>query len=214
MLFSNLVDWLNQMSSYQNYGKLGSLYPVNISTANTAAIFLRIGGSIFGYQISSYLTRLLIFLVYALFLGQIFYIIRNSEICHHGSFTIAMSVLPIIFFSTSFHYYFGVLIPFVIIIFVGLFDSNFRSKEICRVVGSMFFGSNYAKLLSSVLFFAALIPWVVPWNYFVASRNAGDVSPSITWLLAQTCLTLLVFNWLVRIARKREFIDPIWETLT
>ena len=211
-LFENFFDWLNQLTAYQTYSSFGEVYPVNISTANSIGLILRIFHIIPMSHADVKVINFVNYGVYLFYLVLIFAIFRKSRSVKIESMIVPLILLPTVLIPTSFHYYFVIMLPFVLIIFSGFFDEKFKQNRICIEVSSAFFGNRSTSFLSGILFTTALVPFGFSWDILIKNENLiTHLQASVTWVIAQFVLSLLVLLWLTYPLRNNKFDVVKWK---
>ena len=204
--FSNASGWLHQLLSYQNYGSFGVLYPVNISTANSLGVFARLTGFIPLHHIGGNFPKVIgnLTILFYIILLMLVWKFGNRE--NYGEVVTSIFLLPIVLITTSFHYYLSVLLIFSLILIGGWLSPPFRETKLCKEITNTFFGKRFNSILSTILLISTLVPWAIPWNFFIHSKiYNGQLNSSVSWLISQLSLSILVIYLLASIIGDLRF---------
>jgi hypothetical protein len=187
-IFENIRAYLKQLVSYQDYGSLGNVFPVNVSLGSALSLV-----DVFNKTILTGSTQTISVVV---LIATVLVTYRSSA---KLSLSVVLSVLllPIILPQTSWHYYLVVLIPFFVIAITDTPDLKIRIVEMIPKNLS-FRLQNYLQIGLAAWATLLFVPWVIPWNVF-APNDAyfGASSISMHWLLVTWSLPFCLIGGLI-----------------
>jgi hypothetical protein len=188
-LIRNVSDYINQLSSYQNYTNAGALFPPNLSLPNYYSTLKR-----FLFEFAPNLsdldprgkwefwpnsTTLLISV------AVVFMLLVGSKHRTRRTNFLLVLMLPIIFTNVTFAYYLCLLLPIIIIYFIESFEEQPRKDN--------FLNSGVQRFLFGSFLIFHIIPWAIPWTVIPAFQSFSWAKVSITWFLGQGFLLMLIF---------------------
>jgi len=178
-ILHNIFQWIISTVKYQSYSAVGVLEPVNVSLKSSIDVI----ANIFGQKIDPTITQLIVYSLFGLsvyvFFGK--FKQRSIEINY-----LLVSLFPILFVGTTFHYYLVILLLPLYMILIAKSENN----------GSpVLYASNRKINLEKMviwLYVIILIPITLPWSSTGHFQGRGWENISMHWLLAQ--ITLSVFG--------------------
>ena len=201
----NIGSWITQIFGFPNYGPPGSLFPVNLSFSNLLEIPFRLLGH-------SVPTALISFANYSLFILSVLILVTFGSKYSLGSNIFVLSLFPIIFVSTSFHYYLILLIvPLLLIVWEVLYMPHSSDGPKKRVI---LFDSTIIRLVAGSTVILTFIPWAIPYSLSSKLSEYSESIIGVQWLPSQILLNVLTILliwriWICRsISKPRHLIQP------
>ncbi len=195
-IYYNIINYLQQLKSFENYSLLGQLFPTNLSVSSTFALICR-GLNIYtenseGIRIYPSLPREIIIFISILIVTSLYFF--GKKISSIKILFIVLS-LPVLLPSTSFSYHLISLIPLFIIMFADLLNSyskrhfiSFQSEKIVL--------ENSSWIIMFILTMFLFIPWPIPWKIFPRYEMMPDGQIAISWTVIQCLLLLLLVKFI------------------
>ena len=187
-IIGNLRAYLKQLVTYQDYGSLGNVFPVNISLGSGLSLVDVLNKTLFAEAAQTFSVILLI---------ATFIVLYRSPIKLSNSAVLPVLLLPIILPQTSWHYYLVVLVPFFIFLMTNTSDTKIEKVDLHENFSNRrLFQFSYVMITAwSLLLF---VPWVIPWNVFAPSNAYfGASSISMHWVLVVWSLPLFLIGSLI-----------------
>jgi hypothetical protein len=185
----NFVGWLKQMISFQDTLNTGLIYPVNLSIVNTLNIPIKV----LNLRINSVLLSLIIAIFALALLGLIFS--KSKERSVNSSF-VALLIFPLVFMSTSYHYYLIVFIPIVTIILISEIATD--STHWYANLQNDIHQSKFSRTVALIAVPLILVPITIPWGVFPGLTLKYFSKISIQWIL----VPFLLFVYLISLATR------------
>lgn len=179
----NIFDWVSQIIKYQDYAEKGSIYPINLSISNLMEIPFRA----FGIASPSGIISLISF---SLLVLAIVAVARFGSNYSLGSNLLFISLIPIIFVSTAFHYY---LIILIIPLLLILYETYLQEEDTYRSNASSVIHETFSiRIVASFTLVLLFIPWSIPFVLQSTLVGRGWSVMGINWIPGQFFLSLLV----------------------
>jgi len=195
-IIENLNAYLKQLVSFQDYGSLGNVFPVNISLGSALSLVDDFNKAMFAGAAQFIGILLLIVTII---------VVYRSPATLSKSIVLPTLLLPIILPQTSWHYYLIALVPFFIFAITNTSDS-----KVGKDTGNENTLSNglqkFSQVGLSVWAVLLFVPWTAPWNVFAASNaNFGSSTISMHWVLVIWSLpSFLIGSLILTEFSKRE----------
>ena len=158
-IITNFLQFVNGARNFGQQGSImhGSLNRVNISFPNNIALIANYFGInsiplIFFY--SFYLVIILLIVIF------------HRKLTNNISVYMLLLLLPIMAPAVTFAYYYITLIPFILILCAGLFETKFRENNLFKIVHKQFFGTRILSYISTILLVCIMVPMPVPLSVF------------------------------------------------
>ncbi len=178
-ILHNIFKWIISTVKYQSYSAVGVLEPVNVSLKSSMDVI----ANIFGQKIDPTITQLIVYSLFGLSVYVFFGKFKQRSIEMNY---LLVSLFPILFVGTTFHYYLVILLLPLYMILIAKSENN----------GSpVLYASNRKINLERMviwLYVIILIPITLPWSSTGHFQGRGWENISMHWLLAQ--ITLSVFG--------------------
>jgi len=177
-ILHNIFKWIISTVKYQGYSAVGVLEPVNVSLKSSVDVI----ANIFGQKVDSTITQLIVYFLFGISVYVFFdkFKQRSSEMNY-----LLVSLFPILFVGTTFHYYLVILLLPLYMILIANSENN----------GSpVLYASNRKINLEKMviwLYVIILIPITIPWSSTGHFQGRGWENISMHWLLAQITLSVL-----------------------
>jgi hypothetical protein len=184
----NFKAYLKQLVSYQDYGSLGNIFPVNISLGSALSLVDGFIKTMFAGATQFIGVTLLIVTVI---------IVYRSPARLSKSIVLPILLLPIILPQTSWHYYLIVLVPFFIFAITNTSDSKIGIDIVNQntLDNRM---RNFSQIGLSAWAVLLFVPWTIPWNVFAPSNtNFGSSTISMHWVLVIWSLPIFFIGSLI-----------------
>jgi hypothetical protein len=182
---NNILDWINQTLSFQDYAGRGVLMPVNVSISSDIDIIL----NVLNLEVSQMTVK---YFVYLLLIGFTILLVRNLKrrsLIHN--FTLVL-FYPLLFTGTVFHYYLTILyVPFLFYVSFLSQSDHAGSLKVFKRLESDFPSLSKPFQSKAFLLFALLtfIPWGIPWSaIFPSLAGRGWDLIGINWVFSQYAL--------------------------
>jgi hypothetical protein len=187
-MMENLKAYFKQLVSYQDYGTLGNVFPVNISLASALSLVSGFDKTILAGAAQLFGFALLIVTVI---------VVYRSPAKLNKSIVLPILLLPIILPQTTWHYYLLTLIPFFIFEITNATDTKLGKTEVNKIPPGERF-SNLSQIALCAWAILLFVPWSIPWNVFAGSNvNFGSLTISMHWLLVVWSLPIIFIGSLV-----------------
>jgi hypothetical protein len=176
-ILHNISKWVISTVKYQSYSAVGVLEPVNVSLKSSIDVI----ANIFGQTINSTITQLIIYTLFGL---SVYNFLKKFKQQSTEMNFLAVSLFPILFVGTTFHYYLVILLPPLYMILINKSETN---------EFSVFRTSNRKINLEKMviwLYVIILIPITIPWSSTGHFQGRGWENISMHWLLAQITLSV------------------------
>jgi hypothetical protein len=179
----NIVSWIKQVVGYQNYGSPGSIFPINLSMSNLLEIpFEQLGQNI--------PNTIITLVTYCILILSTLIFVRFGHYFSLGSNIFVLSLFPIIFVSTSFHYYLILLlVPLLFVVYEVLYLSEQVASSTKR---SIVFDFHLIQFTTASLALFIFIPWAIPYSLSSKLSEYGISIIGVQWFPSQILLNLLI----------------------
>lgn len=189
----NIKSWLGQVYSYNGYAEKGAVFPVNLSMSNLIEIVLKVTE----IEIPDFFVRLMCYVIFCVAIGAIYrFGYRNS--LDFNLFYISM--LPIVFVETTFHYYLILILIPVCFIFIEAMGDEQKPDSSKR---QFLLQGKILRFLFGGTLVLTFIPWSVPYVLAESLIGRGWSIIGINWLPGQFFLNSLMC-WLVWCILRRD----------
>ena len=176
-ILPNISKWIISTIKYQGYSAIGVLEPVNVSLKSSMDVV----ANILGQKINSTVTQLFI---YSLFGISVYVFFKNFKQRSNELNYLLVSLFPILFVGTTFHYYLVVLLPPLYMILIAKSENN--GLQVIHSSNSKI----YLERMVIWLYVIILIPITLPWSSTGHFQGRGWENISMHWLLAQFALSV------------------------
>ena len=205
----NIQQYLESLSTYQSYTNAGSLYPVNISIANSWSIIERVVVTNFpglseknpSEKWQFYSFYISIFILFLLCINLILFGHLRSSI---ENIFIVISI-PILLPNVSFAYYLLIYTAPLIIILAETLSLQYGKSQFLRLISGLnsesillIFHKKRNYLIFSITFFLLYVPWSIPWNVIAFSTAPFWSKIGINWLPGQFFLLILFSMFILK----------------
>ena len=189
----NVIYWLGHVYSYSDYAEKGAIFPVNLSMSNLIEIILKVTE----IEITVLFVRFVSYGILIVAIGAIYKFGHRNSLDFNLFY---ISMLPIVFVETTFHYYLILILIPVCFIFLEAMreepDPESSNRQILLQGGILRF------LLSGTLFLT-FIPWSVPYILAESLIGRGWSIIGINWLPGQFFINALMC-WLIWCVIRRD----------
>ena len=182
---NNILDWINQTLSFQDYAGRGVLMPANVSISSDIDIIF----NVLNQEVSQITVK---YFVYLLLIGFTILLVRNLKrrsLIHN--FTLVL-FYPLLFTGTVFHYYLTILyVPFLFYVSCLSQSDHAGSLKVFKRMESDFPSLSKPFQSRAFLLFVLLsfIPWGIPWSaIFPSLAGRGWDLIGINWVFSQYAL--------------------------
>ncbi len=198
---SNFGYWIVQIIRYQEYAEKGGIFPVNLSLTNLIEIPFRV----FDKDSPGILISLVGF---ALLSMALICLIKYGSSFSLGSNLLFISLLPVVFVSTSFHYYLLLAtVPLLLILFESQFPETVPNWATNK---SLVFCNFFVRMIAGTAIILTFIPWSIPYVLDQSLLGRGWSVIGVNWLPGQLLLnlTMCAFIWQLWRSRKDLPMNP------
>jgi hypothetical protein len=189
----NVNSWLGHVYNYSNYAEKGAIFPVNLSLSNLIEIMLKVTE----IEIPDLLIRFICYGILIVAIGAICTFGQRNSLDFNIFY---ISMLPIVFVETTFHYYLILILIPVCFVFLDAMqeerDPNGSKRQI------LLQGKILRFLLSGTLYLT-FIPWSIPYVLAESLIGRGWSIIGINWLPGQFFINALMC-WLVWCVLRRD----------
>lgn len=204
-IFVNIMSYVDQLKSFENYAQLGQLFPTNLSVSSTFTLICR-GLNIYtenseGIRVYPTLSREIIVCTTLLIVTSLYFFGKKIN---QIKILFIVLCLPVLLPITSFSYHLISIIPVFLIWFADLLNF-YQRKNQTHFQSEKIVSENSSWILIYVLTMLLFIPWPFPWKIFPRYEMMGDGQISISWTAIQ-CLVLLLLIKFICDLFKREVI--------
>jgi hypothetical protein len=187
-IIENMKSYQKQLFEYQDYGTLGSVFPVNVSIEN--------GLSLVDVFFETKFAEGAFFVNLAVLMFTIVVTFRSPATLRTST-VLPILLLPIVIPQTSWHYYLVVLVPFFIFAItnpgysrggtIDALDSNLEVRL-----------QNYWQLGLAGWAFLLFVPWAFPWHVFGSGNTYfGTSNISMHWAVVIWSLPVYLIGSLI-----------------